>query len=211
MVVTEASQAIVKFQGNSKNRVDLSALVIDEVESSGCHWAVCYSSNKGHPRQIKDGDIVFIGTFTKSPNDIRIFGRAIGMAHKDGRDDATEDDIELRDWKRDFPHYIRVHSAEFVDGKMMNGVSLNELIDTLEESSFATTQQNAMRGEGNTDPRKAFSQQGAVRLSAEGQMWLAEQLQSASRVYCKRRRDNVSVSERAALGGCDVETSGISE
>ena len=182
MAVTDASQAFVKFQGNSKNRVDLSVSTIEELKSGGCHWAVCYSANK-RPRQVENGDVVFIGRFTRAPNDIRVFGRATGMAYKEGRDDATEADIELRDWKRYFPHYIRVHSAEFVDGEMSNGVSLNELMDTLEENSFATTQLNAMRGEGNTDPRKAYSQQGAVRLSADGQMWLAEQLQSAFQVH----------------------------
>ena len=182
MVVTDASQAFVKFQGNSKNRVDLSASTIDELESGGCHWAVCYSTNK-RPQQVRDGDIVFIGRFTKVPNDVLIFGRAVGMAYKAGRDDATEDDIKLRDWKREYPRYIRVHSAEFVDGTMANGVSLKDLMDTLEENSFVSTQCNVTRGQGNTDPRKAYRQQGAVRLSAEGQMWLAERLQAAFEVH----------------------------
>ena len=182
MVITDASRAFVKFQGNSKNRVELSDLTVDELEGGGCHWAVCYSAKK-RPRQVKDGDVVFIGRFTKSPNDVRIFGRAIGICHLEGRDDATSDDIRRREWKKDYPRYIRVHNAEFADGKMAHGVSLNELMDTLEENSFRSTQDNAIRGQGNTDPRRAYSQQGAVQLSAEGQMWLAERLQTAFEVH----------------------------
>ena len=184
IAVTDESQAFVKFQGNSKNRVTLSALTIDELKRGGCHWAVCYAANK-RPRQVNDGDIVFIGRFTMSPNDVRIFGRAIGMAHKDGRDDATKEDIERsgREWKKDYPRYVRVHNAEFVEGKVANGISLNELMDTLKENSFASTQRNAARAKGNTDPRRAYSQQGAVRLTAEGQMWLAERLQAAFEVH----------------------------
>jgi hypothetical protein len=62
---------------------------------------------------------------------------------------------------------------------MENGVSLNELMDTLGADSFAPTQRNTLRGEGNTDPRKAYRQQAAAELSAEGFSWLGERLQAA--------------------------------
>jgi hypothetical protein len=41
-------------------------------------------------------------------------------------------------------------------------------MDTLGAESFAPTQRTTLRGEGNTDPRKAYRQQAAVELSAEG-------------------------------------------
>jgi hypothetical protein len=62
---------------------------------------------------------------------------------------------------------------------MANGVSLNELMSALSANSFAPTKRNAARGEGNTDPRRAYQQQAAVELSAEGFSWLRERLQAA--------------------------------
>ena len=55
-----------------------------------------------------------------------------------------------------WPRYIRVHHAEFVAGTMENGISLNELMDTLGTDSFVPTQRNAAQGQGkNTNPRRA--------------------------------------------------------
>jgi hypothetical protein len=59
---------------------------------------------------------------------------------------------------------------------MANGVSLNEFMGAL---GAAPTQRNALRGEGNTDPRRAYQQQAAVELSGEGVAWLGERLQAA--------------------------------
>ena len=69
---------------------------------------------------------------------------------------APPEDIARRRWKEKWPRYIRVHHAEFVAGTMANGISLNELMDTLGSDSFASTQRNATRGTGNTDPRRAY-------------------------------------------------------
>ena len=101
------------------------------------------------------------------------------MKHEPGRDDATPEDIALRPWKETWPRYIRVHHAEFVAGSMENGISLNELMDTLGADSFAPTQRNLASGKGNTDPRRAYMQQAAVKLSDEGLSWLSERLQVA--------------------------------
>ena len=108
---------------------------------------------------------MFISRLVKGP-DIRIFGRAVALKHQEGRDDATQADIQLRPWKFRWPRYIRIHNAEFVAGTMANGVSLAELMDTLGSASFATTQRNAARREGNTNPRRSFMEQPAVRLSS---------------------------------------------
>lgn len=62
---------------------------------------------------------------------------------------------------------------------MGNGVSPNKLMETLGADSFATTQRNATRGEGNTNPRSAYRRQPHVELSAEGLLRLSELLQEA--------------------------------
>lgn len=177
-VMADARQAFVKFLGEGDNRVPLSFNTIEEIERAGCHWAVAYPASK-RPSGVEEDAIIFIARLTRDPNDIRIFGRSVGMRHQPGRDDATAADIALRPWKEKWPRYIRVHHAEFVAGRMENGVSLNELMDTLGAESFAPTQRHTLRGEGNTDPRKAYRQQAAVELSAEGFSWLGERLQAA--------------------------------
>ena len=138
---------------------------------------------------VQDEAIIFIARLTREPNDIRIFGQAIGMRHQPGRDDATSADIALRSWKEKWSRYIRVHHAEFVAGTMANGVFLNELMGTLGADSFAPTQRNAARGHGNTNPRRAYLQQAAVELSAEGLSWLGEQLQAAFDTHGKVPQD----------------------
>src|SRR5690606_19620512 len=151
---------------------------------AGCHWAVAYPSSK-RPSGVQEDAIIFIARLTRDPNDIRIFGRAVGMRHRPGRDDATASDIALRPWKEKWQHDIRVHHAEFVAGRMENGLSLNELMDTLGADSFASTRRNALHGKGNTDPRKAYRQQAAVELSADGFSWLGERLQAAFDIHGK--------------------------
>ena len=118
-------QAFVKFLGDSTNRAPACFLTLDEIDRAGCHWALSYPLNK-RPRRVEDGAVMFIARLTDEP-DIRVFGRAIGMKHQEGRDDATPADIERRPGIERWPHYIRVHHAEFVAGTMVNGVSLNEL------------------------------------------------------------------------------------
>ncbi len=178
IAVADASQAFVKLLGMGDNRVPLSVSTLEEVKGGGSHWAACYPANR-RPRSVKDGAVIFMGRLTSEPNDIRVFGRAIGMAYRPIRDDATPADIELRPWKEKWSRYIRVHNAEFVDGTIANGVSLNELMDTLKADSFASTQRNVVRGEGNTNPRHAYRQQAAVELSPEGLSWLGDRLEAA--------------------------------
>ena len=178
LVVAETSQAFVKLLGSGDNRSLPSIHALEEIKGSGCHWAVSYPARR-RPISVRDGDVIFMGRLTEDPNDIRVFGRAIGMAYQEGRDDATGSDIERRSWKERWARYIRVHSAEFVDGTLADGVSLNEMMDALEENSVASTQRNAARGEGNTNPRRSYSQQPAIKLSAEGILWLGERLQGA--------------------------------
>ena len=101
---------------------------------------------------------MFMSRLVHSPNDTMIFGRAIGRRYEEGRDDASASDLARRPWKKDWPHYIRVHDGEFLSGTMENGVSLAELMDELGPLAFGSTTENLESGTGNTDPRKAIRQ-----------------------------------------------------
>ena len=190
--VADAQQAFVKFGGTAGDRAPLSISTLEEIKSGGCHWAVCYPKNQ-RPRIVQDGSLIFIARLTteSNKNDIRVFGCAIGMKYIQGRDDATPEDKKRRSWKAKWPHYIRVHQGEFIAGTIANGVSLSQLMDELEADSFQSTQHNATRGEGNTNPRKAIRQKPAVQLSSKGRTWLAERLQEAFEVHGRVPKDTL--------------------
>jgi len=178
----EAAKAIlpgqwfVKFFGTSKDRASRDLHVLEEVEDSTCHKALSYPIGK-RPRQVRDGDLIFVGQLVNKPNDIMIFGRALGMKHNPQIDDATDEDIRKRKWRRDWPHYVRVSRTEFVNGRLGDCVSLYDLMHDLGSDSFASTYANALRGRGNTDPRKAYLRQASVRLTSHAAQILAERLE----------------------------------
>ena len=70
--VANASRAFVKFfgVGTVKGRIDLSERVIKMVRIQECHRVLAYPTG-AHPRQVQDGDVVFISRMTKKPNDHR--------------------------------------------------------------------------------------------------------------------------------------------
>ncbi len=201
-LIDEATQAFVKFFGESHKRAAHTTDVLEEVKRSGCHRACTYPKGK-RPRRVKDGAIMFMGRMVKDPNDIMIYGRATGMRHVPGRDDATAEDISLRAWKVDWPHYVRVHHAEFIGGTLANGVSLNALMNVLKSDAFVSTQRHAVKGEGNTDPRRAYLQQASVELTPKASAWLNERLQQAYLQYGKLTPDVL-----AQLDWPDVAVSG---
>ncbi len=176
--ISYADQAFVKFFGKSDDRASRSSLVFDEVKSSGCHWACTYPKDK-RPRQVKDGAVMFMGWLVNEPNDVLIFGRAVGMHYVPLQDDASIEDITNRSWKAQWPHYVRVHHAEFVAGSLSNGVSLSKLMDDLGSNAFVPTQRNVARGQGNINPRKAYMRRASVELSPQGIAWLNDHLEAA--------------------------------
>jgi hypothetical protein len=180
----DSDQWFVKFFGTSANRADRALAVYDQINDMECHWACTYPRGK-RPRKVQNGAVMFIGRLVKEPNDIMIFGRAIGFRHIPGRDDATLSDIKRRHWKKEWPHYIRVRDAEFISGTLKDGVSLNALMDKFGHESFMSTLRNQKRGHGNIDPRCSYRQQAAVELTEKAANWLNSQLEQAFRRYGK--------------------------
>jgi hypothetical protein len=174
----EPRQGFVKFFGKSDNRAPRDYSVLEELERGGCHWACTYPKDK-RPISVPDGAVMFMSRLVHSPNDTMIFGRAIGQRYEEGRDDASASDLNKRPWKKDWPHYIRVHDGEFLAGAMKNCVSLAELMDELGPLAFGSTAENLESGTGNTDPRKAIRQHPAARLAPAGLEWLGERLELA--------------------------------
>lgn len=194
---TESRQAFVKFFGSAKDREAHNLKVIEEVDRSGCFYACTYPKRK-RPGAVQDGAIMFMSRLVKDPYDIVVFGRAIGMKHVRGRDEATREEILLRDFKKTWSNYIRVHDPVFfVAGTLENGVSLNELMNSLGPSAFASTKRNASTGIGNTTPSKAYSQQAHVELSEEGLAWLNEKLQAAFNKHGTIPADEISKLKRS--------------
>jgi hypothetical protein len=174
----DSAQFFVKFFGQGSNRAPHHFPVIEEVARTGCHWACTYPADR-RPRSVRDGDTMFLARLARDPDDTLIFGRAIARAHREGHDDAAPPEVAARPWKKTWPHYIRVHHAEFVAGDLGNGVSLRELMTALGPDSFVSTQTNRLVGSGNIDPRLAVRQQPAVRLTDEAAAWLTARLEQA--------------------------------
>jgi hypothetical protein len=186
-LVSNATQAFVKFLGEGNNRKSLATSVVDEIRRSDCHRVLTYPATK-RPTGVIEGAVMFIGRLTHTPNDIRVFGRAIGMKHDATRDNALPSEFAKHPWKEKWSRYIRVHHTEFVNGTMSNGVSLNQLMEDLKERTFSSTQRNAVKRSGNINPRRAYSQQAAVELSSEGLAELNKRLQEKFEFYGKLPR-----------------------
>ncbi len=175
------ARAWVKFFGNARNRAAPDTPVLDVLARTGAHWAGTYPAGR-RPRSVRDGDAIFQARLVTLPGgvgDIVVFGRAVALRYVEGRDDADAADLVLRPWKRRWPHYVRVRDGAFLAGTLADAVSLGELMDALGAEAFATTQRNALAGRGNVDPRQAYRQQPAVRLSHEGAAWLDARLDEA--------------------------------
>lgn len=127
-----------------------------------------------------------MGHLVSGPNDIKVYGRAVARRYEEGRDDAGAEDVALRPWLERWPHFIRVHDLEFLDGTLGDAVSLNELMDELGPYAFGPTAENADRGSGNVDPRMSIRQAAAIRLAEAGTSWLSEELERAFREMGRR-------------------------
>lgn len=197
--VTEAPCGRVKFFGQSHERSPRTEIVLDEVRASGSHWSCTYPKNR-RPRSVQEGEVMYLAAMVHSPNDYLIYGRAVGMAYVYGRDDATPQDIALRSWRDHWPHYIRVHHAEFLAGSLSNGVSLNQLMDELKADAFAATQENAAAGLGhNTNPRASLRQKPDIRLSDEGLAWMHERFEAALRKHGRIPADDLATLDWPAV------------
>ena len=172
--VNSSEQGFVKFFGIGSDRAEPSMTVLDEVNGSTSHWALSYPVTKT-PKQVRDGALMFIARLAK-PNDILIYGRAIGLHHRRGLDDATAGDIKKRDWKEHWSHYIRVRDVQFINGTLADGVSLQEMMNELKHLSFATTKARYLRGERKINPRTTYARQAQVELTPEAIVWLNDQL-----------------------------------
>jgi hypothetical protein len=184
------TQAFVKFFGQAADRSPRDLPIADVVATSGSHRICTYPRGR-RPRAVRDGDLMFMGHLVKGPNDIVVYGRAVARAYVEGRDDAGAEDVARRPWLERWPHFIRVHDAEFVDGRLGDGVSLGELMDELGAYAFGSTAENADRGVGNVDPRQSIRQAAAIRLSEAGASWLGEELEGAFRRHGRLRAEEM--------------------
>ena len=192
----------IKFFGTAHDRVPLTFTTRQEIERALCHYACDFSENK-KPRQIQDGDIIYMARMTHSPYDYAIYGKAEAIKFVDGRDEATEDEIAERPWKREWPIYLRLINPIFIDGSMGDCVLLYELVKALDYESFPSTKRRYENGERNINPYRSLSQQAYVKLTTTAVEWLEPRFQEAlSRVG---RVDNTFI-EHLPQSQTDIST-----
>jgi hypothetical protein len=175
-----ANQAFVKFSGTGNNKASRDLRIDVVVAESGANWAFTYPSGI-HPRQVRDGDVLYLGRLVHSPDDLMIFGKAIGREHRDDVDVASGEEIVLRPWKENWANYVRVHDARFFDGTLDDGVSFRAMMAAMKSDSFASTQRNAAAGRGNTDPTIAYNRKPGMLLTDQSRAWIDERLENKLR------------------------------
>lgn len=162
-------QTFVKWLGTGSERAGLDYHIFEYIRETGSNFAVCFHKK---PRRYNNGDQVFIAVMTKD-NDYAIFGRALAYKYVDGRDVASDHEIGLVGWKKNWKHYIRIHSVEFINGTFQDCPKLyRDITDKLDFDSFKTTQERHFGGETDINVKSAVKQQGDVRLSDEGKILL---------------------------------------
>ena len=161
----------IKFFGDSNNRVGLDYSIRQEIEDGLCHYACCFPKKK-KPRQVNDGDVIFLARMTENPNDYAIFGRAIALKFKDGRDLASKEELSERPWKEKWPVYLRVTNPIFIDGSMNDCVLLMNLISKFDYDSFPSTRRRFDDGEDDIVPTKSLMRKAYVKLTHNSAEWL---------------------------------------
>jgi hypothetical protein len=168
----------VKFFGTRHDRAPLNMTVKEEVERALCHYACGFSINK-RPRQINDGDVIYLARMTENPNNYAIFGKAVAMKYVEGRDKATASEIMERPWKKDWPIYLRIYDPIFIDGEMSDCVFLYDLIKSLDYMSFPSTESRYQSGERDINPYTSLAQRAYIRLTSQAVEWLEPKFQAS--------------------------------
>jgi len=179
-IVPQDNQGFVKFFGTAGNRSDRSDAIDEMLAESGAAWACTYPASKP-PRQVEDGDVIYMGRLVHSANDLLIFGKAIGRRHDDEKDMASTAEIAARPWKVNWPRYVRIHDGRFIDGTLADGVSMTEMMEELGSDAFASTQRNAVRRSGNTDPFASYGRKAHMLLTDQSRAWIEDRLTEALR------------------------------
>jgi hypothetical protein len=185
-----SDQAIVKFTGLANDRVSRTTKIREVLRGSG-HAYVGFPEKKV-PRQIQDGATMYIARMTQNPNDHIIYGRALAMAYKAGRDDASPEDIKRFSWTEKWCRFIRLQKPEYVAGTLENGVSLADLMRRLGPNSFMSTAKNASEGIGNTEPSRSIMQKAAIELTPVAHAWLDQELNFAMDKFGRFAPDETS-------------------
>jgi len=174
----------VKFFGTSDNRVDMNFRVKDEINQAYCHYACGFPKNK-RPRQVNDGDIIFMARMTRDPIDYAIFGKAVAIKYLEGRDKASKIETKLLPWKKNWPIYLRVYDPVFIEGTMLNCVLLSDLIKTFDYNSFSSTKKRFNKGELDIKPKKSLMQKPYIKLTKDSAEWLSEKFDEALTTFEK--------------------------
>ena len=177
--LAESTEAFVKFAGTKDDREPLSKSILREITDSGAFAFGSYPIKQGHPRRVNDGATIFMARMTKDPNDHRVIGRAIAIAHDPEVDVASQTDIDKRYCLAQWGYLVRVHQPVFIDGTLGNGVSLSALMDDLDAYAFRRARERTLDGEASVNPRQSLGQQADIELSREGFAWMTEHFQAA--------------------------------
>ncbi|WP_424495372.1 phospholipase D family protein [Salinimicrobium sp. GXAS 041] len=174
----------IKFFGKGDNRVELDFPVKEEIDRALCHYACGFPINK-KPRQVNDGDIIYMARMTQNPNDYAIFGKATALKFTEGRDIASDIEKQEREWKNKWPAYLRVEKPIFLNGTMGDGILLSDLIDKFEYDSFPSTRKRYDKGEQNIVVKRSLMRKAYTKITNNSANWLEQQFEDALQITGK--------------------------
>ncbi|MCG9971163.1 phospholipase D family protein [Christiangramia crocea] len=174
----------IKFFGKADNRVELDFPVKEEIDRALCHYACGFPINK-KPRQVKDGDIIYMARMTENPNDYAIFGKATALKFKEGRDIASDIEKHEREWKKKWPVYLRVENPIFLNGTMSDGILLSDLMEKFEYDSFPSTRKRYDNGERDIEVKRSLMRKAYTRITHNSANWLDQQFEDALQITGK--------------------------
>lgn len=173
-------QYFVKFFGISSKKAEPDFSVFQEIVYSGCHHAVCYSNGKNKaPRQVNDGDVIFMARMINQPDDYAVFGVGRALAFDDKRDMAKPEEIKNYEFREHWGRYIRIYEPIFLNGQMKDCPSFCEMLRELDYRSLTSTYRNYLKGNGgNVNPTKSLMRKPGIQITEEGAEWLYKRFQA---------------------------------
>ncbi len=137
----EVASAILKFEGAANRRIDPNILYKPNLYN---HKGIYFTASSKSPRSLNKDTTVFLSavSWDKSGAGTPII---VGRAKTKGydRNNITDDNlIKEHPWTIDYKYYVELYDIETVDTKIINCISLNDIIAEVGYRLYPNTDNN---------------------------------------------------------------------
>ena len=131
----------LKFEGDAKSRGDGTESYVIRSTKEHPGGFICFRENK-RPRGFQSGDWVFlaeVSTDGKGSQTPVIMGRAKTKTGFDGNNYVDKVMLEKYPWMEEYPWYIELEDAEYLNTSVANGISLLTLLENVGSDTYPAT------------------------------------------------------------------------